>query len=131
MRALPGLILRFVCSLALMLSALPIRAGVVCVVDRHVVATCERPCCAPKTRTRCEVVYRKTGTVVASIKAVVALPSYVPSEASRTKPFIEAVLAAIHARIALDDAPVSAQPRPPDRGRAPPSPSRSLSSKTR
>gem|GEM_PF-5961462 len=40
MRALARLLLRLVCSLALLFSALPIRAGVVCIEGGRVVATC-------------------------------------------------------------------------------------------
>lgn len=130
MRALSGLLLRFVCSLALVLSALPIRAGVVCVVDQHVVAQCARACCPPKAKTRCEVAFRKAGTVVAPLKATNVLPpSLAPSVVPHVSAPIEAAM--VVTRIVLDDEPVFSRPRPSDRGRAPPFPSRSPSSTTR
>lgn len=123
MRALPGLLLRFVCSLALVLSALPIRAGVVCVVDEKVVAHCARTCCPPTSRTHCEIAYRKAGTVVASTKAIVLLtPILVSALVVDVSVAPEEAVLWGRTRIVLDDEPVFSRPRPPDRARAPPFP---------
>ena len=141
MRLFSGLLLRFVCSLALIFSALPIRAGVVCVSDERVVGPCamaalpveppavRKACCPVRAVVRCpshkgvhcEAAYRPGSGFVESAKVkaphsplLLLPPPFVPLAVVLEEPVGRIEI------VGTDSGPPVDQPYAPDRGRAPP-----------
>ncbi len=139
MRVVPNLLLRIVCSLALVLSAWPARAGVVCVAEGRIVARCgmadlppadradcPKPCCGVHAdrmagAVHCELLYRAPAALVRDAKAkpLPVAPALVLAPPVSTPPVLGWIVEA-------EAPPRRERPCPatrgyvPDRGRAPP-----------